>query len=312
MKSLWLKTSAITASFSVLMGLSLTASAATTKAKAKASKTSASSTVSASVAQAPSTMTAKKKLPISISDWSTFYGPLVNDISTGKTSDSAIDAQTGLSSRHQVSFKYAINDTLSVAPVADFKIQHTVLPGEEKGFTLKDPFLKIAKNDLLTAKIRGNDIHLDSQLRLYAPASKSSRTNKTNGSAALWLSPTVNFAKSKFSLTVYNYARHFFQSQTFSPSGSLLTADEVYTGPQLSYGFTDKVSAFVLYEAAMTFNTLGQPQSSTSPNDSLTDLEPGMSLDVTPNISLIPFLNWYTNQPMATTSINLSASIKLL
>ena len=303
MKSLWL-----TSAVSALALVSFSAQAQSTAKKAKLPSNS-------SVASASITKAEKKPLPISANLSSTLFGPTANDIDGGKTADSAIDAEMGLFSRHTLGVKYSLMKDLSVAAVGEGDVQHTILPGssEAKGFTMRDPYVKISKANLINTSIKGNALAVDSQVRMYAPLGKSSKAANTISKVSLFMNPTLNIGKSRFSISAANYARYFIQSKELHPkTNSPMTQMDFYTGPQLNYEVSDKISAFVLYEAEMTYDTLGRSETNYAPNNSKTDLEPGVSLQLGKAVNLTPFLNWYTNQRLSTTSVNLNASINLM
>lgn len=308
MKSFLIK-STITATAAILMIAAGAHAQTTTKKKVSNS----------SVATVPMDDAGKKKeLPISLSDDMYFYGPELSDITKGQTSDDSIDAKTGLSTRHKIGLKYKVTKDISITPTADLVYQLTDPNngGADKGMRnkMKDPYVKISKKNLIVGKIGNNETSTEAQIRYYAPMSASSRDNKLNGKVEADLYPTMKIGKSRFSAVMFSFVRYHLNSQKFdSATGeSPLTEMLLYTGPQVNYSISDNVTAYVLYEAAMPFNTIGQSANAFAPTASLTDLEPGISFQVNKAISITPFLNWYTNQQLKTTSINLNATIQML
>ncbi len=260
----------------------------------------------------------KKELPVSLSDDLYIYGPPVNDITSSSTADDSVDSKTGLSTRHKIGLKYKVTDTLSITPVADLIYQLTDPNngGADRGMhnKMNDPYLKISKKNVINGKIGANEISTEAQVRYYAPMSAKSRDNNLNGKVELDLYPTMKIGKSRFSAEMFSFARFYINSQKFDSAtgSSALTSALYYVGPQVNYSLNDNITAFVLYEAALPINTLGQSANTFAPTASLTDLEPGMSFQVNKAISITPFLNWYTNQQLKTTSINLNATIQML
>lgn len=325
-KSLKLTAVAVTA-----FALSVSAMAATTKklpAKKKPviqsdrsieptvlepSNISATNKASVTVAEMkPAVKAGKKPLPLSLSDYSLFNGPKLTKPTETITPDSSNDAVTGLSSRHMVSLTYKANKGISFGPTADFNIQHTQAnAGEQKGVNWNDSYFKVGKSGIMSGKIGANAVALDGSIRYLAPTSKTSRDNKSHGSVRMDLNPNITFGKSALSLTIYNFGRAHLLSQGSNATGTALTQYQIYTGPTLNYDFNDKVGAFVLYEASLKFNTLGESQNQYDPSQSLTDLEPGVNINLNKHISIAPYLNWYTAQPLNTTSINMSASLAM-
>lgn len=302
MKSLWFKNSTVAAaSVAILM------TAGNAMAAANGSATSVASAATSKAA-------AKKEIPINLKYTLDLYGTQLTDITSDETTDNAIDAKTAIVLRHRPELKYTVNKDLSASLIPDFNTQLTdPMADDSRGFSWNDSYVKISRGNLAAASVKGNNITLNSALRLYAPTSKGSRDNKTVGSAQLWMNPTVQFGKSAFSLDLYNFAQYYVQTEKFSPkSGSPLTQMRFYTAPQLNYAFNDNVSAYVLYDNIVKFNTLGQPENSYSPTSSQSDVEPGMSIQVSKAVNLSPYINWYTNQSIKTSTINLNASIDLM
>lgn len=274
---------------------------------------SATNKVAVSVSKAaPSAVTGKKAIPLSLSDYSIFSGPAVKTPTKTTTADDSNDAITGLSSRHMVSLMYKANNGISFGPTADFNIQHTQATAEEqKGVAWNDSYFKVAKSGLAKGTIGGNSVGLDSSVRYLAPTSKGSRDNKTYGSVRMDMNPNMSFGKTALSLTVYNFVRAHLLSQGSNAEGASLTQYQLYTGPMLNYDFNDKIGAFVLYEATIKYNTKGESSKQFASAKSLTDLEPGVNFNLNKHISLAPYLNWYTAQPVSTTSINMSATLAM-
>ncbi len=305
MKNLWLKTTLTAAALATAMSAQAD-STSTTNAKKKPTNTS---TATANPAKAE-----KKALPVSVSTNSYFFGPgLIGDKSY--MADDSPDAKTGLFSRHALRVKHELNKTVSVSAVGEGDIQHTIMPGSEEkmGFRLRDPYARIDKTDLIATKVAGNELNVDGQFRVYAPLSDGSKASKNISRVSIWLNPTMKLGKSRFSISALNYARYWIQSKDFHPvTSSPLTRMDFYTGPSLNYDINDKTQAFLYYEAEITYNTLGQSELNYAPTKSMTDLEPGVSFQATKAVSITPFLNWYTNQELKTTSVNLNAAIKLM
>ncbi len=309
MKSLIIK-SALTAS--AVMFIIASGAHAQTSTKKKAAN-------STSVATVPMNEAGKKKeLPISLTDDFYVFGPQVSDLNSMQTSDDAIDAKTGLSTRHKIGLKYKLKPDLAITGVADLVYQLTdpTNGGADRGMhnRMNDPYLKISKKNLINGKIGKNEISTEAQIRYYAPMSAGSKNNDLKGKAELDLYPTMKIGKSRFSAEMFSFARYYMNTSKFDAATGTrpLTAMLFYVGPQINYSLSDSITAFTLYDAVMTYNTLGQSAPTTNPAGSLVDLEPGISFQVNKAISITPYLNWYTNQSIETTSVNLNATIQML
>jgi len=281
---------------------------------------SATQKTSVSVANLNNMQTkSKKPLPITLSDSFDIYGPTLIEPQTLKLHDSGINKDTGLgeqiglSTRHRVSLMYKASDTVSFGPVADFSMQMTrANPTQEQmGVQWKDSYFRINKSNLLQAKIGKIKMNLNSNLRLFAPTSQGSKNNKVIGSAALFLVPTFASDNSKLSFSLVTFARSWINSQGSNEKNTALNAYQIYARPTLNYDISDKTSAFLLVEAYDTFDTQGQPLSKRDKNESLVDIEPGMNFTLNKHLSLSPYLNWFTAQPIKTTSINLNVNLSM-
>jgi hypothetical protein len=109
--------------------------------------------------------------------------------------------------------------------------------------------------------------------------------------------------------TNQNNKNHQTQSQT--ESGGALPKLELYTGPQVNYHFNDSINAFVLYEVTAGLNTKAEWDFNNY-RSSNADVEPGVDFKLHKRITLTPYLHWFTNQSIDTTTMNVAAMINLL
>lgn len=284
------------------------------------STTLPSSAVPTSVAVATVTPSTKLRLiPDAITDWVVFTGPSINKPTSMGTPDDSINNTQALSMEHYLGFKYKLSDSVSLVPTMDMLYNFTDpnRDGNTRGFSWGDAYLSLRKSALINTSLGSNKLTIDGWLNYYAPTSKIERVSNTIGSIAVWANPTLQFGKSRWSLSGYSYARQYMQTNSrpqisdISP-GTFLIQSKFYAGPQINYEFNDKATGFLLYEAVARIYTNGYPDWVRNSQRSLTDLEPGMMINVSKSVMLMPCLNWYLNQPVSTTSVNLNASLKLL
>lgn len=318
--------------------LKMTLTVATTVWSAVALAQSTSTTVpsSADPSAAPQSVTdaevvgaKKKKLPIGLSTDSTIWGPRVNTPDANKiTTDTNNKNESfdGIYLRQKIAGKYAIDDKTAIKPTLDFDFQLTDPEKEKTGirqFRWRDSYVTLSRKSLIETNLKGNDVALDGDVRWFVPSSEKSRMNNTVGAARLSLNPSIQIGKSPLSFSMANYAKYWFQTRNndirkadkHNANGANTTPlamFEMYSGPQVNYAFTDKVTAFVLYEGYVNFDTSGMPNSKTKKDISLIDVEPGVNLQLHDRVSVTPFLNWFTNQPLYTTTFNLNAAFTLL
>ncbi|MEW6056866.1 MAG: hypothetical protein AB1540_09650 [Bdellovibrionota bacterium] len=313
MKNLWLRSSAT--AVVALWSAAAIAQSSTSAVKGSTSKASAPSNTITSDASVVSS--SKKELPLSLSTLSYVYGPRVNDPGNEQVPDEAVDATTGINTRHQISLGYKVDKQTKITPVLDFDYQLTD-PDPKKThrreFRMRDSFVKVSRSGLIESNIQGNALALDGDVRAFVPSSKSSRDNNNIGGLRLSLNPSLQFGKSPFSISVANWARYWIQTKKTNAKGEGLPSYAFYTGPQVNYAFSDNVTAFVLYETSTTINTKDESDSLevNAPGFSNADLEPGVDIRLHRRVTLTPYLNWYTNQRLETTTMNLAAAFTLL
>ncbi len=267
----------------------------------------ATSTTSQSVTQGSSVAPEAKKLPINMSFLTMMFGPQVSDPVSSMTSSDSIGGKSGLGTRNFLSMTYKLSEKLSLTPVLDFNYQ---LTDNDRGASLNDAYIRLKRKEILSSNIGIHPVSMDADIRYYAPTSQGARDNNAIGAVRTSLYPSVQIAKSRFSLSGLFFAKAWMQTQDTNAKGKNLNMVQLYSGPQISYAVSDKISAFILQEANVVYNTAGIPNSR-DPNTSLVDLEPGVDIQVNDRVTLSPYLNWYTNQNISTTSVNLNADIKL-
>lgn len=275
---------------------------------AKAPSTPSGQSVATEEAQAPK----KEKPPVSIGDFSMFFGPMVKSPLTGESPDERQNSVVGIWSKHWVNAKFDLTPKLTLSPVFVFMGTFTDpnTGGAARGLKLDDPYLQLKRSGLVEAKTdRGHAFNLDGDLRYYAPLSKSARDNSTIGTVRATLTPSIQFADSALGFTMESYAKYWIQ-----PKGNEreLTSLKLYTAPQLSYKHSSSATSFVMVEANTYILTSGRNLMN-DPAASLIDVQPGVSLNIVKDVlTLSPYLNWYINQPLNTTSVNINADIKML
>lgn len=280
--------------------------------------TTGNSPVAQSVAEAQTSNTTPAKLPLSLIDVSIFYGPSVTNISAS-TADDTVDTITGIWSRHQMLGIYSLGKGWNLLPVFDFNYQFTdpVRGGADRGFQLNDPNIRVQKVGILSGSVGTSKLALDGDVRYFIPVSKNSRTADSFGSGRMSLIPSVIFGKSGFSFVMTNFVRGWAYQRAGreTSSGAVIPhrTFQAYSGSQINYAINDNVQPFILFETSNNWYSDGLPEHADehNPKRSLSDLEPGVNVQITDRISLTPFLNWYTNQKLKTTSANLTAVIQL-
>ncbi len=297
----------------------------------------AQSTTSASAPAAPSSTSVAEvkteeskgfKLPVSLNYSADVFGPRLSNPSDNWTPTDRMSnqndptTQDALLIRHNASIGRDLGAGYKISGHAYFNTFMTD-PGNTgnlKGFKWRDSYVKLAKGDLGAVNLGGNELSLGGDVRYFAPTSLRSRLDNNRGQARLSLNPNLQFGKSIFSLAAVNYAKFWMHSQRLgsaldgTATGNPMTEWEFYTGPQVTAQLGDVVGVWVLYEAIVQRDTVSNWSNGKDASHSgkaLADLEPGATFNIGKNISISPFLNWYTSLPINTTSVNMSLSASL-
>lgn len=260
----------------------------------------------------------QKRLPITLSLLSFLYGPTVGDPGSGITPTSWVSDEMGLSLQNQVSVRYDITDQLSIAPTFDFEVLMTdpagyYRPDQYVALTY-DSFIRTTYVNAFNTYLSGNEFWLNADFRYYVPTSDFSRNHNSLGSARFTLTPNLQFQNSGFSVALVNFARYWLQTQDLQTGTRsdyyALPQLMFYTAPLVNYQVSDSFSIWAMLEASMTYDTRGYVNTS-DPERSLVDIEPGFDLKIGKNVTISPYLNWFTNRPLSTTSINVMTSIAI-
>ena len=250
-----------------------------------------------------------------------FSGPPVADLQSESTSAARDGYTLGLSLQNQLGVRYWLSEQLSIMPVFDFDYQFTdPHKTDTTGVSLVyDSFIKAKYIDAVKGYIEGNKASVDLEARYYVPVGEFSRENESYGSVRLAAIPGIDLPEYGLQLSVLTYYRYWMQTNFYQvstrynivPKNTVgLPEHTFYVGPQINYRISKTFNAWLLYEQSHTIDTLGFASTS-DPRKSHTDIEPGIDIRLMNGVYISPYLNWYTNQPIDTTSINLITSITI-
>ncbi|MGE4234284.1 MAG: hypothetical protein AB7F43_13225 [Bacteriovoracia bacterium] len=255
--------------------------------------------------------TKREPLPITANYLGMFYGPVVTEPGNHAIPDTTIGASSGTYVRSNLSLDYIFNPQWSVGAVADFDYNLTDpnSGGASVGYAARDYYIAGRHTNAYTERFGGGHVfNLNADTRYYAPTSRSSWRKHSLGAVRLTLDPSIQFANSRWSFSTRLYSKHFIQTRSRSETGDLLNIAELYVSPQLNYNFSDKISAFFLAEAV----TLVKADLSIGdPTQHLVDVQPGMNFQLGKSFVLTPYLSWFTELPVKTTTANLNAAVTL-
>lgn len=266
------------------------------------------------------------KLPFNLNYNATFFGPELARPTeywapSARMSDQNDPAtQDFVFVRHTATIGRDLGKGLNLSANAYFNtvVTDPANTGNTKGFFWNDSYLKLAKPDVAEADIGGSKLGLGGDVRYYAPTSRVSQLNENRGQLRLSVNPNLRLGDSIFSITSVNYAKYWFNSREYAANSNgtaPMTLLELYTGPQVNAQVTDWLNVFVLYEAILHRDTFGDWDNSADSarysGVALTDIEPGMDIQIGKHITVSPFLNWYPTLPLETMTWNLSLNAAL-
>jgi hypothetical protein len=142
--------------------------------------------------------------------------------------------------------------------------------------------------------INENGWNMAADIRAYAPASKMSLDKQQ--SISVRSTQYTNYTIGRWTVGATTYIRYF---SLRAPEGKTW---ELYAGPEIGYQITPNVSVGLLYEMLA-----GHKKATSGLENIGTDLEPSATFQVTPAISLSPYLDIKTGGRISweTTSVNL-------
>jgi hypothetical protein len=215
--------------------------------------------------------------------------------------------------RSNVGLGYKINPDLVVGMVN--RIDY--LPKSNIGTLWEDSYVRLMAPKLIDK----GEFTAVGDLRFYLPTSHLSRMNGEETAIMTRFVPSYTPTGSRFTYGTIFYHTWYVRDGRVDSVDAFATnawSSEFYAGPNVSYQLTPTVSLSALYEfdavRLSNANGLLNYTSDTHSSNGYTDFEPGVNWDITPNVSLNPFLNMYpgSNFSLDTTNINVVLGIKLL
>jgi len=204
--------------------------------------------------------------------------------------------------KNYASIGYRLSPNVTIAPVAYWTFASKGAGANKDGVltTLKDPYLKVSLANLY----KGSILNYSADVRYAAPVSDASVAAKSLGYLRTTQNIGVDIPNSRLSLGVTGMAI----LTAYANSSAKFTNLALYAGPNMNFQATPNLAVTVLYELPATL-TAGSGIKSDG-----TDLEPGLSWDITPRVNFSPFLDLKTSTgiKMETTSLNAMVSVRLL
>lgn len=229
--------------------------------------------------------------------YSLFVGPAVTNplsavqpnVDTGEPSTAKIEFQNTFT----LGYKFTKKVTLS----ANFNIYVNPVYGGD--YRIIDPFLRLSNSSVY----KHGGFNLSTDLRLGAPLQERSVENKMITYLRNTWTPSYQIPHSRFSILVPSFLKGVAYTN-YDKTG--LTQIEAYTAPEIDYKLLPTVTLFALMELDAVQKT---GSSLTDFSTSFTDVEPGVSWDVTPGFNLNVFLNIPTSNRVLLSTTQLDAAV---
>lgn len=236
-----------------------------------------------------------------------FYGPAIEGTSKYQPTQQGINnTDAPILLKNYLFLGYSIDDNLAFGVTGLF--DYVPVKVNEQGISWRDPYLRLVNVHLL----QSGNFNLLGDLRYHIPVSKGtkpgqvlSRDQDLLGGVETFQVATYQFDNSPFSIGTYASARvNLYGSQGFGNDM------EFYLGPNVTYQVTPSLAFVLLYEANAAH--VYKDKSFSFVNEG-TDLEPGISWNITPRLNVNPYLNLYpSNLTLRSTSMGMTLSFQLL
>jgi hypothetical protein len=238
-------------------------------------------------------------LPISAYYFAILYGPALKDTSSFQPlPEGGPDSSRPVIVKNYGTLGYALNSDIGVSATAHWIWK----PVQGHSLDMRDPYLRIAHNRL----INFDNFNVYADVRVHFGVSNYSREDDLLTGIQAFQILTYTVPDTRLTLGSYISTRYnIFGKQGW---GNDL---ELYVGPNLSYRISRTVALTLLYEMGSSHFFGDKPGYLT--NDG-TDLEPGILWDITPKLTINPYLNLYTGNKVTwdSTSIGMTMSWQLL
>ena len=188
---------------------------------------------------------------------------------------------------------YNVSDAVTVGASAYWLWQ----PVLTQTITIKDPFLRVAHNSIISTE----RFNLYADVRLHFAVTPFSRASDLLAGLQTFQVASYQVGTTRLSLGLFASAR----LNVYGPRG-VGNDLELYLAPNLTYQLSPKVGFTLVYEMAANHEFGADPFELFSGG---TDLEPGITWQVTPSLSVNPYLNIMTGGKISLDSTSLGALV---
>lgn len=182
--------------------------------------------------------------------------------------------------RNSINVGYKLSSDIVAGPVANFNYYPFPVVSNN-AFELADPAIRISHSKLIN---EGN-FNMSGDVRALIPATQRTQSKGIITAIRAWQTSTYQVPNSRLQLGAYSFARAYLYKSGAKEDSMTL---EAYLAPFVGYEFNKTVSMSLTYE----MNALHRANESIfswSPKDP-TDLSLGLSVNVSPKISVNPYI----------------------
>ncbi len=227
-----------------------------------------------------------------------FYGPSLGEFGSYQAGPVGPDHDRPILLKNFLNVGHSFNQDISLYGSAYWLWQ----PVENKGMQLMDPFLRLSYNSIFYK----NGFNLYGDVRAHFPVTSFSRDCDMLFGLQTFEALTYEVPASRFTLGLYTSQRTNFFGE-YGLGNDL----ELYFAPNINYQLSRTVTLTLMYEYQKShffgmapFHFYGDE----------TDIAPGLSWDVTPNLMVNPYFNIQTTKEVSlrSTSFGMMVNLNLL
>ena len=217
--------------------------------------------------------------------------------------------------RHVLSIAYEETHDFTISPVLDVS---QTLSGPDSGkLALNDPQLKFSFKNFYEQSFMNETAKSGLMVSLYAPVSEMSRAKNSMGAISISFTPKVQFRESRFALSGLFSLKNGLYGRT---NASDLISSQGMVGYQGNYRISHKLETFLMnyadfkMGAHIDMTDAALPSETFSPDKAghTFGLMTGLKFDASKSIAITPRINWFMDQPIATSTVGLNLMIHLI
>ncbi|MFL5814251.1 MAG: hypothetical protein ACJ763_11790 [Bdellovibrionia bacterium] len=219
--------------------------------------------------------------------------------------------QPGYRLRHTLAANYEFTPGYLLGPALDVSEPFS---GRRKGqLTIEDPQLRFTILDLYQAKVGENNLHSNMMISASFPVSDNSRRRSSWGGLSVSTSPRLHFHGTPYSISGHCSVKTGLYGR--NEAGPLIST-RLSTGIQGGYRISRSLESGLMFHAGSQFG----PDIPVEDGEGffkergtqVFGLMPSLRYQFNDVLSFTPRMDWYLDQPIRTTTISVSAMMRLI